>query len=95
MEAAGRFLPAFAGSSYPRANPADLVRQIFLGAWSSRQLCSNPDLQLLFVAAVLAVLAIARRRIDAAPRWASLVPAYAIGALAMFWTLERLGSLGS
>jgi hydrogenase/urease accessory protein HupE len=51
--------------------------------------------QLLFVAAVLAVLAIARRRIDAAPRWASLAPAYAIGALAMFWTLERLGSLGS
>ena len=24
------------------------------------------------------------------PRWAALVPAYAIGAIAMFWVLQRV-----
>ncbi len=50
--------------------------------------------QLLFVAAVLALLAIARRPLASTPRWAAWAPAYAIGAVAMFWTLQRVGSLG-
>ncbi len=50
--------------------------------------------QLLFVAVVLTLLAIARRPLAGAPRWAALVPAYTIGAVAMFWTLQRVASLG-
>ncbi len=50
--------------------------------------------QLLFVAAVLGLLASARRPLASAPRWAAWVPAYAIGSVAMFWTLQRIGSLG-
>jgi len=50
--------------------------------------------QLLFVAAVLALRAGLRAPLATAPRWVSLTPAYAIGALAMFWTLQRVGSLG-
>jgi hypothetical protein len=50
--------------------------------------------QLFFVAAVLVILAIARRRLPSPPRWATLAPAYAIGAVAVFWTLQRIGSLG-
>ncbi len=50
--------------------------------------------QLLFVAAVLLFQFIARRPLASAPRWVTSVPAYAIGAVAMFWTLQRIGSLG-
>ena len=50
--------------------------------------------QLLFVAAVVAFLFIARRPLAIAPRWITLAPAYGIGALAMFWTLQRVASLG-
>ncbi len=50
--------------------------------------------QLLFVAAVLGLLASTRRPLASAPRWAAWVPAYAIGSVAMFWTLQRIGSLG-
>ena len=54
--------------------------------------------QLLFVAAVLGLLAIARRPLARAPLWATKraawAPAYAIGAVAMFWTLQRVVSLG-
>jgi len=50
--------------------------------------------QLLFVAAVLTLLAIARRPVARSPRWAALAPAYAIGAVATFWTLQRVVSLG-
>jgi hydrogenase/urease accessory protein HupE len=50
--------------------------------------------QLLFVAAVLVLVALARRPLASVPRWATVVPAYAIGAVAMFWTLQRIGSLG-
>jgi hydrogenase/urease accessory protein HupE len=46
--------------------------------------------QLLFVAAVFAVLAGARRIRMAWPRWAELVPPYAIGSLAMFWVIQRV-----
>ena len=50
--------------------------------------------QLLFVVAALVLLALARRPLARTPRWAALAPAYAIGAVAMFWTLQRAGSLG-
>lgn len=50
--------------------------------------------QLIFVVAVVAFQAIARRPLEAAPRWVGLVPAYAIGSVAMFWTLQRVTSLG-
>ncbi|GEO17609.1 HupE/UreJ family protein [Microvirga aerophila] len=46
--------------------------------------------QLLFVAAVLSVVACARRIRMAWPRWAELVPPYAIGSLAMFWVIQRV-----
>ena len=50
--------------------------------------------QLVFVAAVLVLLSVAHRPLASAPRWAASAPAYAIGAVAMFWTLQRVGSLG-
>ncbi|KRW97191.1 HupE/UreJ family protein [Paracoccus sp. MKU1] len=47
--------------------------------------------QLAFVAAVLAVIWLARRiMLTAPPKWIGQVPAYAIGAIAAFWTLERV-----
>lgn len=49
--------------------------------------------QLLFIASVLAIIALARqitRRIDAPrPPWAWAVPPYAIGSLAVFWVIQR------
>jgi hypothetical protein len=50
--------------------------------------------QLLFVAVALVLLAIARRPLASSPRWAAVAPAYAIGTVAMFWTLQRVASLG-
>jgi hydrogenase/urease accessory protein HupE len=49
--------------------------------------------QLAFVAVVLALLALVRRIRLPAPEWASLVPPYAIGSVAMFWVIQRLSSL--
>lgn len=47
--------------------------------------------QLAFVAAILAVMWLARRILPmAAPRWIGQIPAYVIGAIAAFWTLERI-----
>ena len=46
--------------------------------------------QLLFVAAVLTLVAGARRIPMAWPLWAGLVPPYAIGSLAMFWMIQRV-----
>jgi hydrogenase/urease accessory protein HupE len=46
--------------------------------------------QLLFVAAVLAVMALWRRARVTLPDWAGLVPPYAIGSVAMFWVIERV-----
>ena len=48
--------------------------------------------QLLFIAAVLALVAGARRIPMAWPRWAGLVPPYAIGSLAMFWVIQRFAA---
>jgi len=50
--------------------------------------------QLLFVAAILVLLAATRRILTTPPRWAAWVPAYTIGAVAMYWTLERVSTLG-
>jgi hypothetical protein len=48
--------------------------------------------QLLFVAAVLAVVAGIRWTGMAWPRWARLIPPYAIGSLAMFWVIQRVAA---
>ena len=46
--------------------------------------------QLLFVAAVLALIALLRVRTLSLPTWMKLVPPYAIGTIAMFWVVERV-----
>jgi hydrogenase/urease accessory protein HupE len=52
--------------------------------------------QLLFIAAVIAVIALARRitrRVDLPrPAWAQAVPPYAIGGIAAFWVIQRLAA---
>jgi hydrogenase/urease accessory protein HupE len=48
--------------------------------------------QLAFVALALAAIALIRRVDGHPPRWAPLVPPYAIGSLAMFWVVERTAS---
>ncbi len=49
--------------------------------------------QLLFIASVFAIIALARqitRSIDVPrPTWAWAVPPYAIGSLAVFWVIQR------
>ena len=45
---------------------------------------------LLFVAAVLLFLAVARRSPWTWPRWSAAVPTYAIGSIAMFWVVQRV-----
>jgi hypothetical protein len=44
----------------------------------------------LFIGVVLSLIALARRANLPAPQWAELVPPYAIGAVAMFWVLQRI-----
>jgi hydrogenase/urease accessory protein HupE len=46
--------------------------------------------QLLFIAGAVAVGAIARRIVAPLPAWAPQLSAYAIGAVAAFWTIERV-----
>jgi len=48
--------------------------------------------QLLFVGSALTCLAVARGTKLPLPRWAEAVPAYAIGSVAMFWVLQRIGN---
>jgi hydrogenase/urease accessory protein HupE len=48
--------------------------------------------QLLFVAVILAVIALAGRVRVELPRWAGLVPPYAIGSVAMFWVIQRVAT---
>ena len=45
--------------------------------------------QLGFIGAILLVYAIFRRYAWPRPRWASLAPAYLIGSVAAYWTIER------
>jgi len=49
--------------------------------------------QLAFVGAVLLVAAALRKAPVAWPRWSHAVPAYAIGAVAAFWFLQRTAAL--
>ena len=46
--------------------------------------------QLLFIAAVVAAGALARRIVAPLPTWTPQLSAYAIGAVAAFWTIERV-----
>lgn len=48
--------------------------------------------QLLFIAAVLSAIALWRRVRLPFPRWAHLVPPYAIGSVAMFWVIQRIAA---
>ena len=48
--------------------------------------------QLVFVAAILAIIAMARRTRVELPRWAALAPPYAIGCIAMFWVIQRVAT---
>jgi hypothetical protein len=44
----------------------------------------------MFIGVVLAFIAAVRRIRIPSPRWAELVPPYAIGSVAMFWVLQRI-----
>ena len=46
----------------------------------------------LFIGVVLAVMAFVRRSGVSFPRWAELIAPYAIGAIAMFWVIQRTAS---
>ncbi|MEZ2311823.1 HupE/UreJ family protein [Paraburkholderia sp. RCC_158] len=48
--------------------------------------------QLSFIAAVLVVMALARRIRWGAPHWLAPLPSYAIGTLAMFWVIQRVAT---
>jgi hydrogenase/urease accessory protein HupE len=47
---------------------------------------------LLFVVTVLSLMALGRRVGVSLPRWAELVPPYAIGSVAMFWVMQRVAA---
>jgi hypothetical protein len=46
--------------------------------------------QLIFVAAVAALVALIRWSRIWMPHWIELVPPYAIGSVAMFWVIQRV-----
>jgi hypothetical protein len=48
--------------------------------------------QLIFVACLLGLGALLARLPGRVPGWAHAVPPYAIGAVAMFWVIERIGA---
>jgi hydrogenase/urease accessory protein HupE len=48
--------------------------------------------QLLFIAGVLGILVSARRVKLPTPQWTRIVPPYAIGAIAMFWVIQRISA---
>jgi len=48
--------------------------------------------QLMFVVAILGLAALARKLIKQPPTWAIPAAAYSVGALAAFWTIERVSS---
>jgi hydrogenase/urease accessory protein HupE len=48
--------------------------------------------QLAFVAAVLPLRSVVRRMFASIPRWAEMVPIYAMGSLAAAWCFERLAA---
>jgi hydrogenase/urease accessory protein HupE len=48
--------------------------------------------QLLFVVGITGLIAILRKIQPVIPRWTALVPSYSIGAVAMFWVIQRLAA---
>jgi len=46
--------------------------------------------QLMFIAAVLSLVAVVQRVRIPLPRWGEFVPPYAIGTVAMFWIIQRV-----
>jgi hydrogenase/urease accessory protein HupE len=46
----------------------------------------------LFIGVVMAFIALAHRIRISWPRWTELVPPYAIGAIAMFWVIQRIAA---
>jgi hydrogenase/urease accessory protein HupE len=46
----------------------------------------------MFIGVVLAFIALVRRIRIPSPRWAELIPPYAIGSVAMFWVLQRIAA---
>ena len=46
----------------------------------------------LFIGAVLSLIALVRRIHISFPRWAELIPPYAIGGIAMFWVIQRIAA---
>lgn len=46
----------------------------------------------LFIGAVLSMFTLLRRIQIQVPRWAELVPTYAIGSVAMFWLIQRVAA---
>ncbi|MGH8470881.1 MAG: HupE/UreJ family protein [Gammaproteobacteria bacterium] len=48
--------------------------------------------QLLFIAAILSVIAILRSVKFRMPHWVELVPPYAVGSVAMFWVIQRVAA---
>ena len=46
--------------------------------------------QLVFIAAVFALVALLQRTTVTMPAWAWRVPVYAIGSMAMYWTIDRV-----
>src|SRR6266481_2942504 len=48
--------------------------------------------QIAFIAVVLSLIALARRFPLRMPRWAELIPPYAIGSIAMFWVIQRVAA---
>src|SRR6266487_428015 len=48
--------------------------------------------QIAFIAVVLAVIALVRHVPLRIPRWAELIPPYAIGSIAMFWVIQRVAA---
>ncbi len=49
--------------------------------------------QLAFVGVVLALIALLARLRLPLPRWAPWLPPYAIGSVAMFWVIQRVGAI--
>ena len=48
--------------------------------------------QIAFISVVLVFIRMVRRLVSGAPRWTELIPPYAIGSVAMFWVVQRVGA---
>jgi hypothetical protein len=48
--------------------------------------------QIAFITVVLALIALVRRILLHVPRWAELIPLYAIGSVAMLWVVQRVAA---